>query len=332
MFGLDNPIICSPMAGGSSTPELAAAVCNAGGLGSVAAAYLSPDQIAAEIRRARELTARPFAVNLFAGGMNPLDRPAEPMMKILRPIHEKFQLAPPALPAVPAPSFEEQFEAVLEARPVFFSFTFGIPDAEKMTRLRSHGIVILGTATSYAEAVLLKDAGVDAVVAQGEQAGAHRGTFTEFSEKTLVPTLDLVRQIAPIAPVSASGGIMDARDVANMLAAGAFAVQMGTAFLTCPESGVSGIYRQALLSADTDTTVITRAYSGRPARGLRNAFIDLTPEEAIIPYPWQNALTRPMRTAAAKQGDPGYLSLWAGRGVTRCRALPAADLVRELTA
>jgi nitronate monooxygenase len=109
-------------------------------------------------------------------------------------------------------------------------------------------------------------------------------------------------------------------------------VQMGTAFLTCPESGVSPVYRLALLSADTDTTVITRASSGRPARGLRNTFIDLTPEEAIIPYPWQNALTRPMRTAAGKKGDPGYLSLWAGRGVTRCRALPAADLVRELTA
>ena len=254
------------------------------------------------------------------------------MIEILRPIHDKFQLPPPSIPAVSAPNLEEQFEAVLQARPPFFSFTFGIPDAEIITRLRSQGIVVIGTATSYAEAVLLKDAGVDAVVAQGEEAGAHRGTFTEFSEKTLVPTLDLVRQIAPIAPVIASGGIMDARHVSRMIAAGAFAVQMGTAFLTCPESGVSPVYRLALLSADTDTTVITRAYSGRPARGLRNAFIDLTPEEAIIPYPWQNGLTRPMRTAAAKKGDPGYLSLWAGRGVTRCRALPAGDLVRELMA
>jgi nitronate monooxygenase len=333
MFGLDKPIISAPMGGGPSTPELVAAVSNAGGLGSLAVAYQNPGQIAAEIRRTRELTNRPFALNLFAGGMNPLDRPVEPMLEILRPIHRKFQIDPPVVPAVAGHDFEEQFKAVIAARPQFFSFTFGIPSREMMARLRSEGIVTMGTATSYAEAVLLKEAGVDAVIAQGEQAGAHRGTFTEFSEKTLVPTLDLVQQIAPLAPVVASGGIMDARDVSAMLAAGAFAVQMGTAFLTCPESGVSPVYRQALLSADADATVITRAYSGRPARGLRNYFIELAERDqsAILPYPWQNALTRPMRTAAGKLGDPGYLSLWAGRGVTRCRALPAADLVHELT-
>lgn len=324
------PIISAPMGGGPSTPELVAAVCNAGGLGSLAVAYLSPTQIADEIRRTRELTNKPFAVNLFAGGMHQLTRPTEPMLKILRPIHEHLRLDPPALPGSPMHDFNDQLEAVIAARPAFFSFTFGIPKLDVMALLRSLGIITMGTATSYNEALLLKDAGVDAIIAQGEEAGAHRGTFTEFNETTMIPTLDLVRQIAPLAPVIASGGVMDSSGVSKMLAAGAIAVQAGTAFLTCPESGASPAYKQALLAAKHDTTVITRAYSGRPARGLRNRFIDLTPEDAILEYPWQNALTRAMRTAASKQGDAEYLSLWAGRGVTRVRQMPAAELVRAL--
>ena len=330
ILGIDNPVICAPMGGGPSTPELVAAVSNAGGLGSLAVAYLTPDQIRQTIARTRELTNKPFAVNLFAGGFMPLsDHPVQPMLALLTPIHQRFGLPAPEVPNARDP-FPEQFEAVLESRPPVFSFTFGIPPRDAMMRLRRQGIVTIGTATSYKEAVLLREAGVDAVVAQGEEAGAHRGTFTDFSAETLVPTLDLVRQIAPVAPPIASGGIMDSGQVATMLLAGAGAVQLGTAFLTCPESGATPAYKEALLAAKSDATVITRAYSGRPARGLKNTFIELAAEDAILPYPWQNALTRQMRTAAAARNEPGFLSLWAGRGVTRCRFMPAAGLVHTL--
>jgi nitronate monooxygenase len=327
-------IILAPMGGGPGTPELVAAVSNAGGLGSLAAAYLTPEQIVADAQRVRSLTSHPFAINLFAGGYaNDLHAtPPEPMLNILAPIHESLGLVPPAAPKPARDPFPDQFEAMLETRPAVFSFTFGIPDSEKMSRLRSHGIFIVGTATTVEEARLLKDAGADAVVAQGSEAGAHRGTFAAPFEESMVPTLDLVRGIAGFAPVIASGGIMDGGDIGRMIAAGASAVQLGTAFLPCPESGAPEAHKKAIVAARTDTTVITRAFSGRAARGLKNTFIETLAgkEDAILPYPLQNALTRPMRTAAAKLGQSGYLSLWAGQGVARARAMPAGELVKRL--
>ncbi|HMC35725.1 MAG TPA: nitronate monooxygenase, partial [Myxococcales bacterium] len=210
----------------------------------------------------------------------------------------------------------------------------GIPAAQAMASVRARGAAILGTATTIEEARLLARAGVDAIVAQGSEAGAHRGTFAAPFEASMVPTLDLVSGTAKEieVPVIASGGLMDGRDIAAALRAGAAAVQLGTAFLACPESGASEAYKKAILAAGRDTTVITRAYSGRPARGLKNAFIERLEgkEDTILPYPVQNALTRPMRTAAARRGEAGYLSLWAGQGVARARSLPAAELVRKL--
>ena len=174
---------------------------------------------------------------------------------------------------------------------------------------------------------------MDAVVAQGSEAGAHRGTFLDSFESSMVPTLDLVRATASAVgiPVIASGGLMDGRDIVAALNAGASAAQLGTAFLACPESGASEVYKRAILAAKEDTTVVTRAFSGRPARGLRNAFMaSVDGKRLILPYPLQNALTRPMRIAAGKQGIPDYLSLWAGQGVARARAMPAGDLVAWL--
>jgi nitronate monooxygenase len=330
MLGIEHPIICAPMGGGPSTPELVAAVSNAGGLGSIAAAYLTPEQITGTIARTRQLTSKPFAVNLFAGGFRPLsNHPVEPILSLLGLIHHWLGLSAPVVPKLHGDLFPEQFEAVINAQPPVFSFTFGIPDNGQLSRLRAHRIVTMGTATSLTEAVALKDAGVDAIIALGEEAGAHRGTFIEDG---LQPTLDLVRQIVPVAPVIASGGIMDGRDIALAVSNGAQAVQMGTAFLVCPESGASETWKQALINSKSDTTVITRAFSGRRARGLRNEFIDLLEphQDAILPYPWQNALTREMRTAAAQQAQAGFLSLWAGRGVTRCRPMPAAGLLHLL--
>ncbi len=244
-----------------------AAVSNAGGLGSLGAAYLTPEQITDAIRRIRALTARPFNVNLFAGGWSTnLDFDAGPMIELLAEAHEKLGISPPIAPT-PAPDpFPSQLEAVLDARPPIFSFTFGIPDRDAMSRLKSRGIVILGTATTVEEARQLEQAGVDAIVAQGSEAGAHRGTFLGSFESSMVPTLDLVRATAAAVsvPVIATGGLMDGRDIVAALNAGASAAQLGTAFLPCPESGATDVYKQRAPRGE-------KGHHRRHARFLRTA-------------------------------------------------------------
>ena len=336
-LGIKHPIIQAPMAGGPSTPELVAAVSNAGGLGSLGSAYSTPEQIASDITKVRTLTDRPFNVNLFAGGYAPESQiDAAPMLALLGEIHEALHLPPPKLPPWPANPFETQLEPVLEARPAVFSFTLGIPEPQAMARLKAAGIAIFGTATTVQEGKMLQASGVTAIVAQGAEAGSHRGTFAGPFESAMIPTLELVRSLraSVSTPIIASGGLMDGRDIAQAFARGAIAAQLGTAFLTCPEAGTPEAYRRAILAARTDTTVITRAFSGRPARGLLNTFISKLEgqEKIILPFPLQNALTRPMRTAAAQLGESGYLSLFVGQGVTRARALPAAELVQRLAA
>jgi nitronate monooxygenase len=331
------PIIQGPLGGGPSTPELVAAVSNAGGLGSLGAAYLTPEQITAAMQRIRSLTNKPFQVNLFAGGWDQnAHADPRPMLELLAEIHQTLGLPAPAPPLPNPDPFPEQLEAVLDAQPHIFSFTFGIPDMDAMARLKRRGIFILGTATTVAEARLVADAGVDAVVAQGAESGAHRGTFAGPFESCMVPTLELVREISAVVdkPVIASGGLMDGRDIASALAAGASAASLGTAFLVSTESAAPQVHKQAILTATKDNTVITRAFSGRPARGLPNEFIRklANRESAILPYPLQNALTRAMRTAAAQQANPDFLSLWAGQGVARARSMPAAALVKCLAA
>lgn len=340
-LGIEHPILAAPMAGGPSTVELAAAVSNAGALGSLGGAYLTPEEITTLIEQTSKLTQKPFNLNLFAGGYGlsakgkePVD--PQPVMAVMTEIYAQFGMPAPLLPPLPVCPFPQQLEAVLAAKPAVFSFTFGVPGKDAVARLQTAGILVLGTATTVEEAWLLIEVGVDGIVAQGEEAGAHRGTFLSSFEASMVPTLQLVREIAAISatPVIASGGIMDGADIARALAAGASAVQMGTAFLPCPESGASAIYKQALLSAPGDTTMITRAFSGRPARGLKNEFMEkfIGREEIILPFPQQNLLTKPMRKAAGQQGDSRFLSLWAGTGVARSRSLPAGELVQTLAA
>jgi nitronate monooxygenase len=334
-LGIEHPVIQGPMGGGPSTPELVAAVSIAGGLGSLGAAYLSPDQIHDTIRRIRALTDLPFQVNLFTGGWRTgLEFNAAPMLDLLSEIHAALGLPPPTVPQVSPDPYPAQLEAVLDARPPIFSFSFGIPDRDALARLQSRGILVIGTATTVEEARLVSDAGADAIAAQGAEAGAHRGTFAAPFEQSMVPTLTLTRQIrdAVSTPVIAAGGLMDGHDIVSALDAGASAAALGTAFLVCPESGAPAAHKRAILDAAADTTVITRAFSGRPARGLRNDFIAHLEgkEDVILPYPVQNALTRAMRTAAAKQGAAGFLSLWAGTGVARARSMPAGELVRCL--
>jgi nitronate monooxygenase len=332
-LGVAHPIILAPMAGSGGTPELVAAVSNAGALGSWGGAYSTPQQILDAAGQIRAQTSKPFALNLFAGGYEPngaID-PA-PMLALIASVHASLGLAPPALPPVPQNPFDDQLAAVIEARPAVFSFTFGIPSADALARLRKAGIRTSGTATTVEEGKRLEAAGVDSIVAQGEEAGAHRGSFLKSFEQSMVPMRELARGLveAVSIPVIASGGIMDGREIAQALAEGAAAAQLGTAFLLCPECGAPAPYKQALIAAEGDPTVITRVYSGRPARGLRNKFIDMAQDVPILPFRQQNDLTRPMRNEAGKQGVADYVSLWAGRGVTRARQMPAADLIKTL--
>ena len=336
-IGVELPILQAPMAGGPSTPELAAAVSNAGGLGSLAGGYATADALRAEIRRVRALTARPFAVNLFspdAAAAAPDPAELERAARALAPFRAEVGLGPPPPPA-PLPPFSERLRVVLEERVPVFSFTFGRLAPEDLAALRAAGAFVMGTATTVREARALEAAGVDAIVAQGGEAGGHRGTFLGPPERALAGTIALVPQLVDAVrlPVVAAGGIMDGRGIAAALALGAAAASLGTAFLACPESGASRAYKDALLaraSGGDDPTALTRAFSGKAARGLRNRFLEEMAEAPVLPYPAQNALTADLRREAARVGKPDLLSLWAGQGAPLARARPAAVLVREL--
>ncbi len=334
-FGMTIPVVLAPMGGGPSTPELVAAVSNAGGLGSLAAAYSNTERIQQDIAAIRKLTTRPFAVNLFSPEAQlPLKDGIDAVSAFLRPYHERLGLKAPELPQKPIEDFDEQLEAVAKAAPPIVSFTFGLLPPKASQRLKSQGTYLMGTATTVEEARQLEKAGVDAVIAQGSEAGAHRGTFAVPAEDALIGTVALVPLVvhAVRVPVIASGGIMDGRGLVAALALGASAVQMGTAFLACKEAGTNAAYRKALMRGREDATTLTRAFSGRMARGLSNEFIERWNTSGLehLPYPWQNAFTQPMRRAAASAGDAGLLSLWTGQGVGMLRETTAAQLMNDL--
>jgi nitronate monooxygenase len=241
------------------------------------------------------------------------------------------------MPERAALAFEEQLAAALETGASAFSFTFGMLPAAAMDAVKSHGMLVIGTATTVEEAVALERAGVDAIAAQGSEAGAHRGSFGASAsfDAAMIGTMALVPQCvdAVTIPVVASGGIMDGRGIAAALALGAEAAQMGTAFLTTEESGIPPGYREAILSARETDTRVTRAFSGRAARGLVNRFmteVEARGPDANLGYPFQNALTRPLRTAAVKLDRPEFLSLWAGQGLRLARRESAGALVMRL--
>lgn len=334
-IGVAYPVFQAPMAGGPSTPALTAAVSEAGGLGSYGAGYVGADALRETIRATRALTARPFCVNLFAPEP---DRPAPAPEDVARalaplaPFRTEVGLPPAASPSAGQP-FREQLRVVLEERVPVFSTTFGALSAEDVAALARSGIVVLGTATTVREARALEATGVDAIVAQSGEAGGHRGTFLGPVEGGLAGTLSLVPQIVDAVriPVVAAGGIMDGRGIAAALALGASAVALGTAFLACPESGASRPYKDAVLSRrEADETTLTRAFSGRWARGLRNRFTEALATAPTLPYPLQNSLTADLRREAAKAGKADLLSLWAGQGVGLARAKAAGELLRDL--
>ncbi len=323
------------MAGGGDTPELVAAVGNAGAFGFIGAAYLEAEQILATARSVRALTAHPFGMNLFAPTAPPRDANVDAVIEHLIPYYAQLGLPPPSTPTAPsANAFAEQAAAAIESGASVLSFTFGLLPAGIVASAKARSVKLIGTATTVAEAIALEQSGVDAIVVQGSEAGGHRGTFLGDFAAAQVGTIALVPQVvdAVTVPVIASGGIMDGRGVAAALALGAGAVQLGTAFLTCAEAGVAEVYKDAILRADETDTHVTRAFSGRPARGIVNRFMTEIDQagDAIAPFPMQNALTRALRGAAATQGRAEFLSLWAGQGVRLARRQTAAELVARL--
>jgi nitronate monooxygenase len=335
MLEIEHPIIQAPMAGGATTPGLVAAVSNAGSLGSLGAGYLPPEEIREAIREIRRLTERPFAVNLFIPeDFEAKSEEIENSNTLMRVYQEELGMESLAAPASYAQTFEKQFEVVLEEEVPVFSFTFGALAEDLIGALKERGARVIGTATTVREGLRLEADRVDMVVGQGAEAGAHRGTFMGDFEDAMVGTMALIPQLTDAlrAPVIASGGIMDGRGMAASLMLGAGAAQMGTAFLACEESGIHPAYKEAILKANEEDTSITRAFSGKPARGIKNRFlIEMAGRESELPpYPVQNALTRDLRSAAQKQNRPEFMSLWAGQGARLTRSLPAADLIATL--
>jgi nitronate monooxygenase len=335
-LGLIAPLIQAPMAGGATTPGLVAAVSNAGALGSLGGAYLAPAELERNIRQIKRLTDCPFAVNLFSPSRDPMLTPAqiEAAVSATRTYREELGLAVPSLVPPFSQDFESQFSVILAERPAVFSFTFGIPDQKFLAECRNRNILTFGTATTLEEAEALERAGVDVVVAQGAEAGAQRGSFSAQTDDPFHGLAALVPMLVSSVrtPVIAAGGIMNGNGIAGALALGADAAQLGTAFLPCDESGINETYRKALLDPNRRQPRLTRAFTGRWARGLENRFIAemASKEDAILPFPAQNAFTQDIRRRATERGLSEYLSLWAGQGVALIRPMKAEALVKTL--
>jgi len=327
------PILQAPMVGATGG-EIVLAVCGAGGMGSLAAGALAPQDIEAEITALKAATDVPFGVNLLmAPKASPDPAVLDAALARLAPWYAALGAPVPDLPNSFAPDFEAQLDAVIRSAPPMASFTFDILNRAQVDALHAAGTYVVGTATTVAEARAWAEVGADGICAQGFEAGGHRGHFQRDIDESLVGTMALVATIreAVELPLIAAGGIMDGRGVAAALALGADAVQMGTAFLLADEAVTSGPWREAVREALDDPTRLTRAFTGRHARGIENRFMrELRPVEDEVPaYPVQNRLTQPLRAAAAQAGEPEMLSLWAGQGVRLARPGAAAEMVRR---
>jgi nitronate monooxygenase len=335
MFTTDLPIVQAPMAG-VQAGALAAAVSNAGGLGSLPCALLTADGIRAEIGRIRAQTDRPFNVNFFCHVQPEPDAEREQIWRaLLAPYYRELNIEPPGGQGPTRAPFDADAAAVLEHfRPPVVSFHFGLPAGPLLQRVRATGAAILACATTVDEARWLESQGVEAIVAQGLEAGGHRGMFLSDDATTQVGTLALVRQIvrAVSVPVIAAGGIADAQGVRAALALGAIAAQVGTAYLLCPEATTTAVHRAALTSDGARHTVLTNLFSGRPARGIVNRVIrELGPiRPDIPPFPLASAAILPLRAAAEARGLGDFSPLWAGQNTTGCRAADAGEVTRSL--
>ncbi len=324
-----NQIVVAPMAGGPSTAGLVIAAARAGALGFLAAGYKTADAMAAEIASVRAATAEPFGVNVFVPGVPYADAGA--LEKYLGSLHAA---APLGAATWDDDGFEGKVAVLLADPPPVVSFTFGCPGTGVISAFQDAGSVVVVTVTSPGEAATAAAAGADALCVQGFEAGAHRGTFiNDDTPGRDIGLLSLIGEVGAFTglPQIAAGGIMGPRQVRAVLAAGAVAAQCGTAFLRCPESGAHPRYKAALADLRYTATTLTRAFSGRPARGLVNQFI-LDHADAPAAYPEINNATRPLRAAAAASGDTERMSLWAGQGYRSAAELPAAEIIERLTA
>ncbi len=339
MFGIDHPIIQGPFGGGLSSVDLVVAVSESGGLGSFGAHHLDAAGMRDVAAKIRARTNRPFALNLWIPHKGSDDPPLTDTQwsaacELLRPYFDELGVAMPVRPGRFMPRFDEQVETLLALKPPVFSFVFGVPEASILDRCRGAGILTVGTATTAAEAKLLADAGVDAVVATGFEAGGHRVSFLDRPENCLTGTLALVPQVvdAVKVPVIAAGGIVDGRGIAAVRKLGASGAQIGTAFLACEESGAHELHRASLFSADARRTTLTRAFSGRLARSVHNDFIDAMSghDARLAPYPVQNWLTAQFRKAALAAGRADLISLWSGQGAPLLKHRRARELFASL--
>ena len=320
-LGITYPVIQGPL-GGLSSQRLTAAVSHFGGLGSFGAHSLAPAAMTDAIGQIRDLTSRPFAINLWVSmeddGARDSDQAAfarslAPLVPHLEALHVPRPAYSPYRPA----RFEDQARALLDAKVPVFSFIFGIPAPDILQECRANGTLTIGTATTPDEAVALQEAGVDAIVASGFEGGGHRGSFLRPAEESLMGTISLVPRIVDRVevPVIAAGGIGDARGVVAALALGAEGVQLGTAFLVCEDSGASRVHREALRSTGAGHTGLTRGFTGRLARGIRNRLMEALDRAGteILPYPLQRALVRNIAVAAEAAGRADLMPLWAGQ-------------------
>src|SRR5580692_4451759 len=342
-LGLQYPIIQGPL-GGLSSQRLTATVSNYGGLGSFGAHGLKPEAIRKVIREIKGLTPKPFAMNLWVSmeDEGAFTSTEEAFHRSLSPLAKHIESVggarPSYLPYEPS-RFEDQAQVLLDEGVFVFSFIYGIPSKQILDEFRRQGIVLIGTATTVDEAIALEQAGVDVIAASGFEAGGHRGSFLQPSEDSLTGTMALVPQIVDAAslPVVAAGGIGDARGIVAAFALGAEGVQMGTAFLACEESAASMLHRKAILSGQAKQTALTRGFTGRLARGIKNRLLDELKQKdtEILPYPLQRALVRHLSVPAEKAGRPELLPLWAGQSanLSRCADVHALldTLVNEVS-
>ncbi|MGG1945682.1 nitronate monooxygenase [Trinickia sp. NRRL B-1857] len=333
-FDLRLPLVQAPMVG-ATTPAMVIASSNAGALGCLGAGAMTPEKLAAQVAEIRAATSRPFGVNLFVLDSQAVDEAAvRRALDAIDPLRAEFGLPPGRLPERCAPAFRAQLDRLIALRVPVVSFTFGVLDAADVARLKAAGSYVIGTATHVAEGLAWRDAGADAVCAQGAEAGGHRGTFIDADRNPLIGTMALVPQLVDALdiPVLAAGGIMDGRGIAAALALGAQAAQLGTAFLPCAESAIAPDWRRRLAASSDTATSVTRAITGRYARGIRNTLMErLEAEPArVAPYPVQNALTQELRQAAAKADRGDYLSLWSGQGAPLLRGRRALGGAAEL--
>lgn len=308
------PIVQAPMAG-VTTPEFVAASANAGILGSIGAGYLTAEATRNCIREVKSLTNKSFSVNLFVPEkVDASDEQIAQAHEALKPFLQELDLSEEPV-KLSSSEFAEQVKVVVDEGVKICSFTFGIPDQETISYLHKHKVYCIGTATTVAEAIAVEQAGIDAVVLQGGEAGGHRGTFLE--PFVLIPTIELLKTtIGKIKlPIITAGGIMSKQQMHEMLDAGADAVQIGTALLATEESGAHPLHKEAILQSEKDVTALTTAFSGKAARGIVNDFMTYMKDQPIAPYPVQNDLTKEIRKAAGQQGKAEYLSMWAGENV-----------------